>query len=157
MPKVEDDRPDYSPFQPELDKTFPVSQLRIKRQNKRRIILGDFTPEDWARFLVYSPTREIGKAEVMGEMITAALRAGQWVHVPESGIGVIRAEKCDFYAGLTVKSYEQSPGARKGIRNLLDDNYIERDKDDKGVAQVRLTTKSMQLLNKRVGFKQKPR
>lgn len=157
MFRLEGDRPDYSPFQPELDETYPVTRLRISRENKGKIILGDFTPEDWARLLSYSPKRKMGEALALGDMVTAALRAGQWVHVPESGIGVIQVEKHDFHAGLTVKSCESSPEARRGVQNLLCNGYIERDKDNKGVAQVRLTTKSMQLLNERIGFKWKSR
>ena len=72
---------DYSPFHPDFDEKFPIDKL-LNQDNMEAVASGKIKPLGWVSIFRNSPLKN-GEAEmIMGKLVTAAVRAGQWVDIP---------------------------------------------------------------------------
>lgn len=71
---------EYSPFNPLLDQAFPVDALFTK-ENAARALSQEMTGMGWVSLFSNSPAKNAEAEIMMGDVIKAALQAGQWVDI----------------------------------------------------------------------------
>lgn len=73
-------QPEYSAFNPEIDKKYPIDKM-LSSENIIDASKG-LTSMDWVSILRGSPAKNAEAEIMMGQFITLAARAGQWVDMP---------------------------------------------------------------------------
>lgn len=72
--------PEYDPFNKELDTKYPIDKM-LSEENLEAVSKG-LPPMNWVSILRNSPANK-GESEIMmGQFLTLAARAGQWVDMP---------------------------------------------------------------------------
>lgn len=70
---------EYSPFQPELDKKFPIEDLKFNADDRSAIVGGEVSQLTWMGIFKRSPAKNSEAEILMGKVLTDSMRAGQWV------------------------------------------------------------------------------
>lgn len=145
----------YSPFNPQLDRQFPVSSLMLHDEDKESIVKGEIEPLEWISFFRNSPARNSEAEILMGRIFTEAVRAGQWMDIPEpqedQNIGPISFER----EGVNITVGPFPLEFRRAAQLLYEHGLAQRVTDEQGRNYLRPTEQLMRFFGQRIGFKQK--
>ena len=119
----------YSPFHPDLDKEFPIDDM-FTPENMELVVGGKITPSGWVVNLSGSPTKNSESEMIMGQIVTAAARAGQWIDVPLKSDEPLR--KVYFPDGTEVDFSGVMLEFRRGTTLLIVHHLAEIREDDEG-------------------------
>jgi len=86
---------EYLPFHPDLDEKFPIDRL-LRQDNLEAVISGQIKPLTWVSVFRNSPLRSAEAEMIMGKLVTAAVRTGQWLS-PTEKLLEFMAERLEPY------------------------------------------------------------
>lgn len=144
---------EYSPFQPELDQQFPVADINFDPESKDLITQGQVQPMAWVRVFRSSPAQNMEAEILMGRIITEAMRAGQWVDMPEPEDEKIRDVTFADPQGNKITIGGIPLEFIRGADTLVKTGLAERVRDEGRRSFIRPTEKFAQFVGQRIGFR----
>lgn len=146
--------PEYSPFQPDLDTRYPIGGIKFSPESKNLIINGAANMLQWASIFRNSPTNNMEAETLMGSILTEAMRAGQWVDMPEP----LENEEIKPLTAETAQGTISIPAIplqfRRGVGLLVNTGFVTRVQDPEGQRLIRPTEKFAEFVKQRIGFQQ---
>lgn len=138
----------YSPFHPELDEKYPIDDL-LSAKNRELIVSGQMTPMGWVVVFSNSPTKNSEAEVLMGQIVTAAVSAGQWVDIPVRGDEKL-GEKIELPDGTKVDFSNVKLEYTKAGEILAENEMVDQVLDDDGGKWLAPKEKLLEFLRERL-------
>lgn len=143
--------PEYSPFNPELDKKYSLDGF-LSDGDKELTLSGKMNPLAWASAFRSSPMGKMESEALLGNFLIAAERAGQWVDVPlvsnrQMGEEVKVGEDVSVDFSGIVFDYE------RGGKLLEEHGFAKKVVDDDGAEWMKPLEPMVAFIKERVGKK----
>lgn len=147
----------YNPFNPDLDKVTPVDDFGIPDWGRDQIVEGKFPTMNWVSLFRTSPAMNMEAEGLMGRIVTEAIRAGQWVDLPEP--------EDEVYDGATFRSPNGGSLTvlgvpleyKRGAKILEDSGLAKQIKDDAGNVYLKPTEEMTKFITARIHTQTKPK
>lgn len=144
-PENRKSKPEYSAFNPEIDKKYPIDKM-LSPENIIDAAKG-LTPMDWVSILRESPAKNAEAEIMMGQFITLAARAGQWVDMPP----IPDKDMQSVHVGnIEVDMSGVRSDFKEGERILNNIGFIITTVDDDGRKMIKPQTPMMEYFKERI-------
>lgn len=149
--------PEYSPFHPDLDQKYPVGTITFGKDSRDKILSGEVSSLQWVSIFRNSPANN-GEAETLiGAILTDAIRAGQWVDIPEPlEDSEIPGLAVETHEGLKVMIPSIPLELKRGAEILANVGFVQKTQNAEGQTFISPTEKLIEFIDTRVGFQKPP-